>query len=163
MPFACFDHRRISTPDSPSPYPSFHRRATRAFPPLQDEGRGFVTALGLPVYIREHNTAVGSTTKLHIWAQNSRSGSGARALSNPAVVRVTLRDVVTVFVKMAYGDAERDALVVESVCAFGPREKVGLVLAYCGDLSDSVGICRKGRIHIRTTRSTRNYQSRWRG
>lgn len=68
-------------------------------------------------YIREFNRT--NPCKLHIWTRTR----GATQLSNPAVVRFTIRDVLVCYITMAY-TPEDPVLATENVTAFGPREKV---------------------------------------
>ncbi|KAF7362006.1 hypothetical protein MVEN_00545800 [Mycena venus] len=91
--------RRPPSPESPQP------RSPIPF--------GLTSSL---VYIREFNQT--HSCKLHIWTRTR----GATQLSNPAVVRFTIRDVLVCYVTMAYSP-EDPVLATESVTAFGPREK----------------------------------------
>ncbi|KAJ7622828.1 hypothetical protein DFH06DRAFT_1447374 [Mycena polygramma] len=106
---------RPPSPESPQPFVPYDKRGTSLFPVTSDDP----PALGadeLPDYIREFNAT--NACKLHIWTRTP----GATQLSNPAVVRLTIRDVLVCYVTMAHMPQD-PVLVTESVTAFGPREK----------------------------------------
>jgi hypothetical protein len=50
-----------------------------------------------------------------------------RTLPNPVVVRYHIVDVLITFIKFSYKD-DQGPLLVESITAFGPRERVSLLL-----------------------------------
>ncbi|KAJ6475229.1 hypothetical protein C8R47DRAFT_1179040 [Mycena vitilis] len=107
--------RRPPSPESPQPFVPYDKRSTSLFPVTSDDP----PALGadeLPDYIRKFNAA--NVCKVHIWTRTP----GATQLSNPAVVRLTIRDVLVCYVTMAH-TSQDPVLVTESVTAFGPREK----------------------------------------
>ncbi|KAJ7287718.1 hypothetical protein C8J57DRAFT_1049273 [Mycena rebaudengoi] len=107
-----FIGRRPPSPESPQPYVPQDKRSASLFPmPTGDPLR-----VGeLPAYIREFNQS--HSAKLHIWTRTR----GSTQLSNPAVVRFTIRDVVVCYIRSTYS-AEDPVLITESVTAFGPRE-----------------------------------------
>lgn len=80
--------------------------------------------------------------KLAVWTQTTAmrdelKGSMGR-LANPVVLRFTIEDVLTAYVSLIFTNME-DALVVESVTAFGPREKVCKCLCMSRDISTEYG------------------------
>lgn len=82
---------------------------------------------GLLSYIGEFNKT--HQTKLHIWSRNSNNSSSSSnhppaASSNPTVVRFKIPDVLTAFINLGYTKSD-PVLIVQTVTAFGPREKVG--------------------------------------
>ncbi|KAJ7346488.1 hypothetical protein DFH08DRAFT_700093 [Mycena albidolilacea] len=107
--------RRPPSPDSPQPYIPYDKRSTSLFPVTNDDPTP-LRADELADYIREFNRT--NPCKLHIWTRTR----GATQLSNPAVVRFTIRDVLVCYITMAY-TPEDPVLVTENVTAFGPREK----------------------------------------
>jgi hypothetical protein len=108
--------RRPPSPESPQPYIPYDKRSTSLFPVTSGDPPP-LRADELPDYIREFNRT--HSCKLHIWTRIR----GATQLSNPAVVRFTIRDVLVGYVTMAY-ILDDPVLVTESVTVFGPREKV---------------------------------------
>ncbi|KAJ6558601.1 hypothetical protein DFH09DRAFT_535961 [Mycena vulgaris] len=107
--------RRPPSPESPQPYIPYDKRSALLFPVSSDEPPS-LRADELADYIREFNRT--HSSKLHIWTRIR----GSTQLSNPAVVRFTIRDVLVCYVTMAYTPGD-PVLVAESVTAFGPREK----------------------------------------
>ncbi|KAJ7045387.1 hypothetical protein C8F04DRAFT_1024994 [Mycena alexandri] len=107
--------RRPPSPPSPQPYIPYDKRGSSLFPPTTDDPPP-LRADELPNYIREFNQT--GSCKLHIWTRIR----GATQLSNPVIVRFTIRDVLVCYITMAYTSAE-PILLTESVTAFGPREK----------------------------------------
>jgi len=107
--------RRPPSPESPQPYVPYDKRSASLFPAATDDPPS-LRADELPDYIREFNRT--HSCKLHIWTRIR----GATQLSNPAIVRFTIRDVLVCYVTMEYS-ASDPVLVTESVTAFGPREK----------------------------------------
>ncbi|KAJ7239223.1 hypothetical protein B0H12DRAFT_1271513 [Mycena haematopus] len=111
--------RRPPSPESPQPYIPYDKRSTSLFPVTSDDPPP-LRSDELPDYIREFNRT--HSCKLHIWTRIK----GAAQLSNPAVVRFTIRDVLVCYVTMAHS-SEDPVLATESVTAFGPREKAPLL------------------------------------
>ncbi|KAJ7209530.1 hypothetical protein GGX14DRAFT_630563 [Mycena pura] len=108
--------RRPPSPaESPQPYVPFDKRLASLFPTAGD-GPPALRADELAVYIREFNRT--HSCKLHIWTQIR----GPTHLSHPAVVRLTIQDVLVCYITMAYTTDDR-ILITECVTAFGPREK----------------------------------------
>ncbi|KAJ7783002.1 hypothetical protein B0H16DRAFT_1298303 [Mycena metata] len=107
--------RRPPSPPSPQPYIPYDKRGSSLFPPTTDDPPP-LRADELANYIREYNRT--SSCKLHIWTRIR----GATQLSNPVIVRFTIRDVLVCYITMAYTAAD-PILLTESVTAFGPREK----------------------------------------
>ncbi|KAJ6593771.1 hypothetical protein B0H19DRAFT_1091943 [Mycena capillaripes] len=107
--------RRPPSPESPQPFIPYDKRSTSLFPVTNDDPPP-LQADDLPDYIREFNQA--HSCKLHIWTRIR----GATQLSNPAIVRFTIRDVLVCYITMAYSLGD-PTLLTESVTAFGPREK----------------------------------------
>ncbi|KAL5507065.1 hypothetical protein ACEPAH_6521 [Sanghuangporus vaninii] len=122
--------RRIVTADSPAPFPSFHVETTHVFPPPRLEDNRKVENLeDLVLFIREFNgrateSEQRSRTILAVWAPSHPKLAARRDVSDPLTVRVTIRDVTTVFVKLRH-DRGFGQLYIESVVALGPREKKG--------------------------------------
>jgi len=111
--------RRAPSPESPQPYHTFQSKSTSLFPLLETESTPLKVD-DLASYIREFNLNPDhSQCKLHIW---SPVRSGNKKIGNPAVVRFSIRDVLTAYVTTSY-DPDTRVLVVETVTAFGPREK----------------------------------------
>ncbi|KAJ7497148.1 hypothetical protein FB451DRAFT_1018789 [Mycena latifolia] len=106
---------RPPSPESPQPYIPYDKRSSSLFPVANDDPPA-LRADQLADYIREFNRT--HSSKLHIWTRVR----GSTQLSNPAVVRFTIRDVLVCYVTMAYAPGD-PVLVAESVTAFGPREK----------------------------------------
>ncbi|KAJ7129843.1 hypothetical protein C8R43DRAFT_1090060 [Mycena crocata] len=107
--------RRPPSPESPQPYIPYEKRSTSLFPSGNDDPPA-LRVEELADYIREFNGT--RSSKLHIWTRIR----GSTQLSNPVVVRFTIRDVLVSYVTMAYTQDD-PVLVTESVTAFGPREK----------------------------------------
>ncbi|KAJ7502756.1 hypothetical protein B0H11DRAFT_601297 [Mycena galericulata] len=107
--------RRPPSPESPQPYIPYDKRSVSLFPVTSDDPPP-LRADELPDYIREFNQT--HSCKLHIWTRIR----GSIQLSNPAVVRFTIRDVLVCYITMEH-TASDPVLVTESVTAFGPREK----------------------------------------
>ncbi|KAJ6499425.1 hypothetical protein C8R45DRAFT_821352 [Mycena sanguinolenta] len=107
--------RRPPSPDSPQPYVPFDKRGTSLFPVASDDPPP-LRSDELADYIREFNRT--NSCKLHIWTRIR----GGTELGNPAVVRFTIRDVLVCYITMAY-TSQDPVLVIETVTAFGPREK----------------------------------------
>jgi hypothetical protein len=72
---------------------------------------------GLTNYIRGFNQT--KPYKLHVWTRTK----GSTTLSNPVIVRFTIRDVLTAFITLGYSD-DNPTLITQTVTAFGPRERV---------------------------------------
>ncbi|KAJ7188386.1 hypothetical protein C8R46DRAFT_1054624 [Mycena filopes] len=108
--------KRPPSPPSPQPYIPYDKRGTSLFPPPTDDDPPPLPADDLPDYIRQFNRT--RPCKLHIWTRIR----GATQLTNPAIVRFTIPDVLVSYITMAYTTAD-PVLVTESVTAFGPREK----------------------------------------
>lgn len=121
--------RKIATADSPAPFPSFHVETTHVFPPPRPEDRKVENLEDLILFIREYNrrrpteSDQRSRTSLAIWATSHPKLSYLRNVSDIQTVRVTIRDVTTVYVKLRH-DRGSCRFCVESVVALGPREKV---------------------------------------
>ena len=155
--------RRIATADSPAPFPSFHVETAHVFPPPRPEDRNINDRYDLILFIQEYNRkrADASKTKLGIWMPSrSRSGT-AHHVSDPLTVRVSIRDVTTVFIKLRHPGrdaAGRRQLLVDSVVALGPREKVRrlLCLSYLTRLNLYSYICRRALTPTPTLRCIKN-------
>lgn len=83
-----------------------------------EEDRDPLTKEALPEYVRQWNRDH-KTTKLHLWRRTHEQGDGQLT-----VLRFTIPDVLIVYVSLALSTGA--ALVVETVTAFAPREKVCL-------------------------------------
>ncbi|KAL5484986.1 hypothetical protein ACEPAI_7628 [Sanghuangporus weigelae] len=121
--------RRIVTADSPAPFPSFHVETTHVFPlPRSEDNRKVENLEDLVLFIREFNRRRAiesdqrSRTILAVWAPSRPKLVARRNVSDPLTVRVTIRDVTTIFVKLRH---DRGRLYMESVVALGAREKKG--------------------------------------
>ncbi|TFK54049.1 hypothetical protein OE88DRAFT_1624438 [Heliocybe sulcata] len=111
--------RRAPSPESPQPYHSFQPKSTFLFPVLEHETTPLKVD-DLASYIRDFNRTPEHThCKLHIWTP---TGNKIQKIGNPAIVRFTIRDVLTAYVTAAH-DPDTRVLAVETVTAFGPREK----------------------------------------
>jgi len=104
--------RRPPSPESPKPYVSPDRKTSSLFPKEDDEPSP-LHADGLPDYIRQFNRS--NTSVLHIWSRT-------RQPTNPIIVRFTIDNVLTAFITLGSG-GEDPTLLVETVTAFGPRER----------------------------------------
>lgn len=124
-------------PDSPRPPPALPKHI---FPPSSRYSR--LSTSELPSYLRGHNRTDG-ILKLHIWTptrpkpREMGSIADLSSQSREIVIRMTIKDVLYAYVKldvmdrphsphMIESDRTEDInrLVVESVTAFGPRERV---------------------------------------
>jgi hypothetical protein len=110
-------YRRPPSPESPQPYVSFQPKTASLFPISADEPPPLQVD-GLSDYIRDFNQT--KPYKLHVWSRTK----GSPKFSNPVVVRFTIRDVLTAFITLSYSD-DNPILIVQTVTAFGPRERVG--------------------------------------
>ncbi|KAH7923942.1 hypothetical protein BV22DRAFT_1047842 [Leucogyrophana mollusca] len=140
--------RPMSPVGSPQPYIPPPPPSSSLFPPVEDEPPP-LRAEGLIDYIREFNlgrlgeyrdASVGDraapSCRLHIWSRtrmvlgdttiNHKTSPTAipamQKLSSPLILRLTILDVLTAYVSLTF-EREEDPLVVETVAAFGPREK----------------------------------------
>jgi hypothetical protein len=109
--------RRPPSPESPQPYVSFQPKTASLFPISADEPPPLQVD-GLSDYIRDFNQT--KPYKLHVWSRTK----GSPKFSNPVVVRFTIREVLTAFITLSYSD-DNPILIVQTVTAFGPRERVG--------------------------------------
>ncbi|KAK7057297.1 Dynamitin-domain-containing protein [Favolaschia claudopus] len=112
----CLLLRRPPSPESPQPYDIQSENRSNSLFPLPSDGSLPLRMDELSGYIREFNSS--HRCKLHIWTRIR----GTTQLSNPAIVRFTIRDVLVCYITMAYSPQD-PVLVTESVTAFGPREK----------------------------------------
>ncbi|KAL5523996.1 hypothetical protein ACEPAG_8169 [Sanghuangporus baumii] len=122
--------RRIVTADSPASFPSFHVETTHVFPPRSGDNRKVENLEDLVLFIREFNRRTAesdqrSRTILAVWAPSRPKLAARRNVSDPLTVRVTIRDVTTIFVKLRHDRGTAGRLYIESVVALGPREKKG--------------------------------------
>jgi hypothetical protein len=108
--------RRPPSPESPQPYVSFQPKTVSLFPAIADEPPP-LQVNGLADYIRSFNQ--NKPYKLHVWSRTK----GSTQLTNPVIVRFTIRDVLTTFVTLSYSD-NHPVLITQTVTAFGPRERV---------------------------------------
>ena len=86
------------------------------------------------MFVREQNTAEGVPTsnrnplktRLGIWLRSRPLPGSLPSVSDPLTLRASIRDVAILFVKLRHAqrDLADEQLRVESVVAFGPREKV---------------------------------------
>ncbi|KAH7908604.1 hypothetical protein BJ138DRAFT_1012445 [Hygrophoropsis aurantiaca] len=137
--------RPLSPVGSPQPYIPPLPRSSSLFPPSEDEPLPLRAEILLS-FIREFNAnrthqrpndngseSIASSCRLHIWSRthipsnNSAITSAAMSatqqrLPKPLIVRLTIPDVLTAYISLLF-EREDDPLVVESVTAFGPREK----------------------------------------
>jgi len=107
--------RRPPSPESPQPYASFQPKTASLFPITADEPPPLQVE-GLADYIRNFNET--KPYKLHVWTRTKVS----TILSNPIIVRFTIRDVLTAFITLSYSDGN-SVLITHTVTAFGPREQ----------------------------------------
>lgn len=59
------------------------------------------------------------------WSDRVHGGAWKKKLTSPIVLRFVIPDVLTAYISLIFTNLE-DPIVVESVAAFGPREKVCL-------------------------------------
>lgn len=74
---------------------------------------------GLVEYVQAYNKE--HPFRLHIWTATPRAAE--QRLSDEAIIRFTIRDVLTIFLTVGCTPSD-PTLVVEGATAFGPREKV---------------------------------------
>ncbi|KLO19555.1 hypothetical protein SCHPADRAFT_67225 [Schizopora paradoxa] len=117
--------RKTVLAESPAPFPSLQAQTTIVFPPDAENHRTPFTYNDLLPYLRQKNRGSdrgGLGIKLSIWAK-SKASPYTPQVSEPLTLRVKIQDVVTMFLKMTYRSVDHDPIVIESVVAFGPREK----------------------------------------
>ena len=133
--------RRSSTPESPRPYPSFHPRTASLFPSPEPSSPPLSIA-GVPDYIRQFNAAPSREARLHIWLSGPKE---PRDLRVPLLLRFVIPDVLKAFIVLGhYEDPKEDRsqkyddrpLLIETVTAFGARERVGLIDLYFSETRD---------------------------
>jgi hypothetical protein len=112
----CSSRRRLPSPESPHPYISF-RQSTDSLFPMTDGDPLPLRIDELPNYIHRFNQS--NKSKLHIWSRSR----GPVQLSNPTILRFTIRNVLTAYATLGYGNHD-PTLVVESITTFSPQEKV---------------------------------------
>lgn len=83
-------------------------------------------------YARDFNKTQ-ETCRLHIWEKTRE-----RREDKPRMMRFTIPDVLTAYLSLGYSRLDNAAIVL-TVTAFGPREKVGLVLL-CNIVSGMDGL-----------------------
>ncbi|KAJ3776495.1 hypothetical protein FB446DRAFT_721172 [Lentinula raphanica] len=108
--------RRPPSPESPQPYTVIERQSSSLFPATEDSA--LLKSSELVEYIRQFNKEH-SSCRLGIW-QGTRSS--IRDVKNPAILRFTIKDVLMAYLTVSYTVNDL-SLVVESVTAFGPRER----------------------------------------
>lgn len=116
-----FSNRRPPSPESPQPYIAPERSNSSLFPPADDD-LSALKATDLVEYIRKFNRS--HKARLHIW----RSTRGSEALDIPTIVRLTIQDVMTTYIVLGY-TPDNPVLIIESVTAFAPRERVSSLFA----------------------------------
>ncbi|KAE9401569.1 hypothetical protein BT96DRAFT_880149 [Gymnopus androsaceus JB14] len=109
--------RRPPSPESPQPYTATEQQSSSLFSSSKDDVAP-LKSQELIEYIRQFNKEH-SSCKLGIW-QATRSSS--KDLKNPAILRFSIKDVLTTYLTVSY-TADDPTLSVESVTAFGPRER----------------------------------------
>lgn len=77
----------------------------------------------------ELKVALSNNTNGGVW----KSHSGR--LSSPVVLRFIIPDVLTAYISLIFTNLE-SPLVVESVAAFGPRERVRVDIRFVNDIAD---------------------------
>lgn len=159
-----YPHRRPQSPvGSPQPYVPSPPRSSSIFAPPEDDPPP-MRAEALVEFVREFNrgnvgelkssaaaetdTALPKCT-LAIWSRTKTiqdepmaepSNNGARKphagrLTSPVVLRFMISDVLTTYISLIFTNLE-DPLVVESVTAFGPRERVCIYICYAHYIAD---------------------------
>ncbi|KAJ3545462.1 hypothetical protein NM688_g5624 [Phlebia brevispora] len=114
---------RLPSPESPQPFRAFQPKSTSlSFPPQADPP---LRKEALVKYIKEFNRKR-TGSRLHVWCASSRPHDGE--LPSPLVIRFTIRDVVVVYLTLGFV-APDSTIIVEGATAFGPREKVELIIA----------------------------------
>lgn len=113
--------RRPPSPESPQPYTATEQQSSSLFSSSKDDVAP-LKSQELIEYIRQFNKEH-SSCKLGIW-QATRSSS--KDLKNPAILRFSIKDVLTTYLTVSY-TADDPTLSVESVTAFGPRERVSAI------------------------------------
>ncbi|KAF8557953.1 hypothetical protein OG21DRAFT_77654 [Imleria badia] len=142
-----FDRREIVSPrrqpqspvGSPQPYVPSPPRSSALFASPEDDPTP-MRAESLVEFVHEFNRGnVGelkSTTggtmdttfpkcKLVIWSRTktiNNANNGSQKLTSPVVLRFIIPDVLTAYISLIFTKLE-DPLIVESVAAFGPRER----------------------------------------
>ncbi|KAK7692827.1 hypothetical protein QCA50_004462 [Cerrena zonata] len=106
------------SPESPQAFPSFQPPSSQLLPSGESVNEP-LRIDGLADYIRVYNES--NKNKLHIWTPTDRQRRTALQ-SFPVTVRFTIPDVVTVFLSLGCASTST-TIIVESVTAFGPREK----------------------------------------
>lgn len=109
--------RRPPSPESPQPYTTTEQQSSSLFSSSKDVAS--LKSQELIEYIRQFNKEHLSC-KLGIWQATRSSG---KDLKNPAVLRFSIKDVLTAYLTVSY-TTDNPTLSVESVTAFGPRERV---------------------------------------
>lgn len=113
------------TADSPAAFSSFQIQPVKTFPPKNSSDGADLTRDTLPQFIKDSNKSHKGIMQLHLWARSRQKGGTAHVrLPSLVVLRVTLLNVTTFFLKLTDRNDNDDTLTVESVVAFGPREKV---------------------------------------
>ena len=118
---------------SPAAFPPYHLQPTHFFPQSQSSD-SVCDYNELESYILEHNIKSkrselkenNTSIRIGIWARSRPTAGSPRHVSDPLIVRAVLPDVAVIFVGLRHHPTELRArpLSVESVVAFGPRERV---------------------------------------
>jgi hypothetical protein len=114
------EFRRWPLPESPKPYLPPPKETKSLFPESEELP---LSSEGLPEYIRNFNRS--HTSKIHIWARTRSSPE-----SKPVIVQLSVPDVLVVFLTVGH-DSTSNVLIIETVTAFGPREKVSPEFLFC--------------------------------
>lgn len=116
MQFYATDYvpRRPPTPESPRPFVE-EPQSTVLFPQVEEPTQLYRKDR-LIEYLQEFNNS--NSSKVQIWQKHRGL---EQSNEHPTVLRFTIPDVFTAYIHLEYAPSR---LGVESVTAFGPREKV---------------------------------------
>lgn len=151
--------RKTVLADSPAPFPSLQVQTTIVFPADAENHRSPFTYNDLLPYLRQRNCGSdrgGLGIKLKIWTK-SKASQHTPQVSEPLTIRAKIQDVVTVFLNVTFRSIDRDPIVIESVVALGPREKVRIPVRSFYRLANYND--RKAHILIPILRYTRSLRS----
>ncbi|KAI0082006.1 hypothetical protein K474DRAFT_1703473 [Panus rudis PR-1116 ss-1] len=110
-------HQEAPSPESPQAFTSFEPAPLQLLPPW-DHSDPPLRLGGLVDYVKSFNRS--NKHRLHIWTSTAQKRD--RALEQfPIALKFTIPNVVTIFLTLGVG--KNQILAVESMTAFGPREK----------------------------------------
>jgi hypothetical protein len=116
-------HRRSPSPDSPQPYQPPNVKQMSSFPDLTEDENPLSTS-DIKTYIRRFNsTPRTSSVKMTIWSSTKPGPKRRHKFGSVVVLRLTITNVLVAYLTLD-NDPAAEALIVESVRCFGPRETV---------------------------------------